>query len=537
VPQALSAVAGLAIIPPQPQFVRVVVKQIGKPTFVQIQDVPLGNSPTFVLPVGTGYTVYCVSFAKVNSLNRMLQYGEPATNGTVGIAISEGATTSITVNGADIVAPSINMPLVAGPAGPPQAVPGLYSLDTYTVTPANLSGSIPVPLQANFHIAAQAGTDFTTYPHISGALPAASPTVTMPAVSLPTTVYVQGEFYIDPTFLNKNEAATSWVVNSASSGPYNLYMHGGTIGGGGSIFADTYPPQVTQFTVPAVVRSATAVNVTITATDNVKVAGYLVTESATQPTTKPLSTDPGWQATGSITYTFASPLVPGASTTLWAWAKDPSGNVSAPTATGKTVTYDNTPQVVSFTVPAAVLTTATVTPISIGANSVAAGWITGFQITQSSTTPTTGWQAWTSGAASMTGLSYTLTGLNLNAFNSITLYAWVQDASGTSKPFATNVLFDNRPIVNTFTLGAPSGASVPVTALTGTSYATNPALSFLITTTSTRPTAATAGWVVSVPQYTFAAQPAAGTSVTLYAWALDANGSVSAVGKAATAQF
>jgi len=349
-----------------------------------------------------------------------------------------------------------------------------------------------------------------------------------------------GEFYINPAFLNKGENQINWVINSpVSSGPYPMYVNGGSITGGG-FFDDTYPPNVASFSAPSAVHSPSGVNITIAATDNVRVTGYLVTESATLPTAKPASGGAGWQATSSFAYPFAAPLAPGASTTLWAWAKDPSGNVSDIPAAGLTVTYDSTPEVLSFSIPAGALTTAQVTPISITAGSSAPGGITGYQITQSSTPPSS-WLPWTSGALPMTGLSYDITGLTpgVSTFKNVRLYAWVQDANGTSVPFGSSVNYDTRPVVDTFIVptAVQTTNTVAVTALTGTSYATPNTLQDLITTLPSKPTTATPGWAASWTSFTFASQPAVGTKVKLNAWALDASGVISMTSKSVIVQY
>jgi hypothetical protein len=87
--------------------------------------------------------------------------------------------------------------------------------------------------------------------------------------------------------------------------------------------ADTTPPTVTGVTLPS---TSTTLNVpyTITATDNAGgtgVVGYLVKES---PYPAPAASDPGWSASSSGNYPFATP----GSRTLYAWAKDGAGNVS-----------------------------------------------------------------------------------------------------------------------------------------------------------------------------------------------------------------
>ena len=73
----------------------------------------------------------------------------------------------------------------------------------------------------------------------------------------------------------------------------------------------------------------------IGATDNVGVAGYLVTESSA----KPAATAPGWSTTARTGYTFAS----AGAKTLYAWAKDAANNVSTSRSAGVTITLAPTP--------------------------------------------------------------------------------------------------------------------------------------------------------------------------------------------------
>ena len=84
---------------------------------------------------------------------------------------------------------------------------------------------------------------------------------------------------------------------------------------------DTTPPTVTAFSIPPTSTSLTIPISIFTATDNLGVTGYLVATSAT----KPSATAAGWSAAATASYTF-----PAAGTyTLYAWAKDAAGNVSA----------------------------------------------------------------------------------------------------------------------------------------------------------------------------------------------------------------
>jgi len=94
--------------------------------------------------------------------------------------------------------------------------------------------------------------------------------------------------------------------------------------------ADTTPPTVNSFTIPSTSSSLTVSITSFTATDNVGVTGYLVTESAS----KPSSSASGWVASSPSNYTFTT----AGAKTLHAWAKDAAGNVSASKNTSVTIT-------------------------------------------------------------------------------------------------------------------------------------------------------------------------------------------------------
>ena len=94
--------------------------------------------------------------------------------------------------------------------------------------------------------------------------------------------------------------------------------------------ADTVAPTVTAFTVPSSCATLTVPIIALSASDNLGVTGYLVTESSTPP----LAFNSGWSANAPTSYTFAS----SGSKTLHAWAKDAAGNVSASKSASVTVT-------------------------------------------------------------------------------------------------------------------------------------------------------------------------------------------------------
>lgn len=106
-------------------------------------------------------------------------------------------------------------------------------------------------------------------------------------------------------------------------------------------------PIVTAFTIPATVTDTAAPLeipiTTFTATDNVAVTGYMITESATAPG----AGDAGWLGSAPTSYT-----VPAyASYTLYAWAKDAAGNVSL-SASASTVISNCTPTVTAISIAA-----------------------------------------------------------------------------------------------------------------------------------------------------------------------------------------
>src|SRR6185369_3301001 len=157
--------------------------------------------------------------------------------------------------------------------------------------------------------------------------------------------------------------------------------------GGGTVGApDTTAPKVTAFTLPASASLTVSVSA-FTATDNVAVTGYMVTQSPTPPT----ANDARWTATAPATVTAA---IDG-SQTFFPWAKDAAGNVSA-VGTPATVNIDaNAPVVTAFTLPA------TSTSLTVSINSFTATdnvAVTGYMITQSTTPPSAGDVGWTATA-------------------------------------------------------------------------------------------------------------------------------------------
>ncbi|MFZ3209109.1 MAG: hypothetical protein WA140_09790 [Geobacteraceae bacterium] len=114
-----------------------------------------------------------------------------------------------------------------------------------------------------------------------------------------------------------------------------LMLNGCGGGGGGDTSTapatkDTTAPSVSTFSMPATATSLTVTVTSFTASDNIGVTGYLITESATAPS----ATATGWTASASATFTFSGAGVK----TAYAWAKDASGNVSSARSAAVTIT-------------------------------------------------------------------------------------------------------------------------------------------------------------------------------------------------------
>jgi hypothetical protein len=97
---------------------------------------------------------------------------------------------------------------------------------------------------------------------------------------------------------------------------------------------DTTPPIVTAFTIPATTSSLTVAISSFIATDNVGVTGYMVNELSLAP----LATAAGWSSTAPASHTFTT----AGNKTLYAWAKDAAGNVSASRSANVLITLPTT---------------------------------------------------------------------------------------------------------------------------------------------------------------------------------------------------
>lgn len=142
------------------------------------------------------------------------------------------------------------------------------------------------------------------------------------------------EFYLNGAIIfasNVAPYAFNWDTLSVANGTYALtaraYDNAGNAGQSSNIsvtvnnvIPDTTAPIVTGFALPLTSGSTTVAISAFTATDNIGVSGYMVTESAAAPA----SSASGWSASAPASFTFSS----AGSKTAYAWARDSAGNVS-----------------------------------------------------------------------------------------------------------------------------------------------------------------------------------------------------------------
>lgn len=201
-----------------------------------------------------------------------------------------------------------------------------------------------------------------------------------------------------------------------------------------SVPPDTIPPTAT-LSVGSFV-SPRKVNITLTATDNVGgsgVAGFIAKLSSSPPAKSSLN----WKAVAPTTITFPATATSGPQT-IYGWAKDKAGNVSA-TASAPVSLDVTKPTVDVFsaqaTSPASGTITISITATDAVVNGVSSG-VAAYMVTRSNLTPPTpSSPKWISGPPAPTSVTFSTT-VKVGA----TVYAWVKDANGNvSKPKSAKV--------------------------------------------------------------------------------------------------
>ncbi len=133
--------------------------------------------------------------------------------------------------------------------------------------------------------------------------------------------------------------ATITASDISSIGSFDIAVFNPTPGGGTSNIQvlsvvaapDNMAPVVTAFVIPSTSSSVFVPITTFTATDNIGVTGYLITESASTP----LVNDQNW----SVNVPTSFNVVTQGTKTLYAWVKDAVGNISSSLSASVTVTF------------------------------------------------------------------------------------------------------------------------------------------------------------------------------------------------------
>ena len=260
-------------------------------------------------------------------------------------------------------------------------------------------------------------------------------------------------------------------------------------------------PVIAKFTLPP---TSTTLSVTpvLTATDNVAVTGYLLTESATAPA----ASVAGWTPAPAV-YTFSTSGVK----TLYAWARDAAGNVSS--SLSATCDVATIPTITNFSLPPT--STSLTVPITVLTATDNVG-VVGYLLTETATAPLATTAGWT--ATPPSSRVFTTSGVK-------TLYAWTKDAAGNISKAASAICdVATAPVVSKITVSAPAAKSLTVNITAFTATDNVGVTGYLLTETATVPAAAAAGWSATAPtSYTFGSTGAK----TLYAWTKDAAGNVS----------
>ena len=286
-------------------------------------------------------------------------------------------------------------------------------------------------------------------------IPATSSTLTVAITSLTATDNVGVTGYIVKESATAPAAgATGWTASPPNSftfgtaGSKTLYAWAKDAAGNVSASrsatttitmtpgsSDTTAPTVTAFTIPATANSLTLPINVISASDNVGVTGYRITESATAPG----ASASGWTASPPTSFTFGT----AGAKTLYAWAKDAAGNVSASRSATTTITTtsgsgpDKTAPLVTVFAIAETSSSLTVPVTSLTA--MDAIGVTGYVVTESATAPAsnaTGWMA-----TPPTSFTFTTAGTK-------TLHAWAKDGAGnisTSRSATTTITLSGTP--------------------------------------------------------------------------------------------
>ena len=358
------------------------------------------------------------------------------------------------------------------------------------LTPSGLSVNTASQFSANGTLYNTPDSDHTTNYTFNGAL------------LDPNYAYI---IKLDVTQLNVTE---SWRVRLASkrcygsATGYSYLIHE-------SLVNDSVPPVVTSFIAPSSYASLTVPITAFTATETPSygIIYYLVTESATPPT----ATTAGWSATPPTSYTCATV----GSKTLYGWARDLKGNVSASRSAPVVIPDFIAPAVSGFIVSTSNSLTVSISTFTATDNI----GVTGYLITESPEIPSVSDSRWSTTAP---------TNFTVSGAGSRTLYAWAKDLAGNISA-SSGATFMFSTIAEFVVPGSSTSMTIPITRLT----TTDPAhvTGYLISESPVKPAANASGWSAAPPASFIATHSG---PITLYAWTKDSAGVVSGPATAIT---
>ena len=435
-----------AAVLPEPQAVRIVVWKPSNatPAYKEIKDVVLGNTPAdFLLPVGVGYVIEAVSYASDGTVHRLIEYADDDNHGS-GYAISIGSSFDAT-----LTLGSIGGPTLATTVNSPQPGQTLDVTATVPLLPSQILQKDASLLQGAWSLATST-TPFVAQPHLVGLVNVAHTGIITPNSP---QLYLNGEFYLDPRFTDSAADAKNWTYNVDAP---VVAVIGSTIGNLANIAADNYPPHVTSFSASSV-QTATPFSVSVSAKDNVAVAGYYLAQTDTTVTTRPaIPGNATWSALSPTAFTPVPAPVNNQIVRIWAFAKDPSGNVS-PEAPFTDITYSVTPQITAVSTSTSGVQLSSTVSISITATDFApvVKPTHYFIATDTATIPSgsnpgvndAGWRVWDSANAT---LSYSYTNPDpVDASTTVkSLRIWIKDANGVSRSWGLSLFFCNLPQIS-----------------------------------------------------------------------------------------
>jgi len=280
----------LALAPPDPQFVRIVVTNpsfvISGKSYRALKTIAIGSTAPvqFVLPEHVGYQVEALYYANDTSsnLNVMQKYGMQS-----GINVTSDAKIAIDLAITPIAA-GLTPVLPNGQNFVYAGIPGGAAADTYGMVPV-----LPVesPLQPAWRYYVQTNKLFTSPQHYG------TPSLNHSSIAAPSSfvngnLYYQAEFFIKPSLLDTGETYTIWTFNypnPSSEGATNPYITMSLRGpnvditngdpNNPSLAADIYPPRNAQLAVPTPVQASATIPVSIVANDSVAVTAYNIQQT------------------------------------------------------------------------------------------------------------------------------------------------------------------------------------------------------------------------------------------------------------------